>query len=91
MRTEHCHDPSRPFTTLNYGITTTPSREWAIVNSLAECPDAERRHGRRIPSVDRLLALDRAVSAQLTRPEVLAVVLYTGPMVPARPPPAASK
>ncbi len=39
------------------------------------------RFGRRIPDIDELMDLDVAQRAKLSRPEVIAVVLYTGPMV----------
>jgi hypothetical protein len=45
------------------------------------------RHGRRIPDVDELLRLPAAVKAGLRREEVIAVVLYSGPMVRGAPRP----
>ncbi len=39
------------------------------------------RFGRRIPNIDQLMTLTVAVKAGLRREEVIAVVLYTGPMV----------
>jgi len=38
-------------------------------------------HGRRIPNLDELMALPSREQAKLREEEVLAVVLYTGPMV----------
>jgi hypothetical protein len=38
--------------------------------------------GRRIPSLDQLLQLPLAIKSNLTRAEIISVVLYTGPMVP---------
>jgi hypothetical protein len=39
------------------------------------------RHGRRIPVVEQLLQLPATSKAKLSREEVIAVVLYSGPMV----------
>jgi hypothetical protein len=39
------------------------------------------RHGRRIPVIDELMVLPITMKAKLCREEVIAVVLYTGPMV----------
>jgi hypothetical protein len=41
------------------------------------------RFGRRIPDIDKLMRLPVSVQARLRRVEVIAVVLYTGPMVSA--------
>ena len=42
------------------------------------CP---RRNGRRIPKIDDLMQLPEAIKAGLRREELIAIVLYTGPMV----------
>jgi hypothetical protein len=88
MEAEHCSKAgcAIEFTTGNYGVTTTPSREWGIVLGLEECSLAERkdRSGnivRRIPTISDLKALALAVDAKLSDAEIIAVVLYTGPMV----------
>ena len=82
MTAEHTakgmHDVS--FTTSNYGVTTTPSAEWEHVAN-GTLPEDERRNGRRMPKVDDLMQLAQSVQCGLTRDEVVAVVLYTGPMV----------
>jgi hypothetical protein len=39
------------------------------------------RYGRRIPDIDQLMVLPITIKAKLCREEVIAVVLYTGPMV----------
>ena len=68
------------FTTRNYGITTTPKAEWAVVVK-GEKPCAQHMlHGRVVPSVDDRLQCAQARRAGLRREEVIAVVLYTGPM-----------
>lgn len=86
MRAEHCtkHGSALPFTTGNYRITTTPLNEWSYVvgdkqGVRAVCPDMTS--GRRLPSIDLLLQSPTATKAKLTRAEVIALVLYTGPMV----------
>ncbi len=89
------HD--REFTTTNYGLTTRPSVEWALVAKREGKSDAEFEalvaaegpwvglgagfHGRRIPDALAMMRLDAAALAKLTRQEVIAVILYTGPMV----------
>ena len=87
MRTEHCHGPlaHRAFTTINYRISTCPAREWAIVVDGAECGAEEMGYKRRKPEIGASLALPLSEAAGLKRPEVIAVVLYSGPMVSGRP------
>ena len=82
MENEHCssHDSDVPFTTNNYNITTTPKREWLIVVDSGESL-ADMRHGRRLQSVEDLMRLPDVRECGLSRSEVRAIVLYTGPMV----------
>ncbi len=82
METEHCDraGATYEFETLNYQIRTTPAREWRIVRGLEECPTDQMKN-RRIPKVEDLLALETAKMAKLKEAEVIAVLLYTGPMV----------
>ena len=86
MEKEHCNskDSLKEFKTGNYNITTWPMREWLFaVNRLLEGVDMG--HGRVVRDVDQLLEehnkLVSSEDAKLKRPEVIAVVLYTGPMV----------
>jgi hypothetical protein len=83
MRAEHCTKAgsTTPFTSLNYCVTTTPAKEWAYVVDRARCPIQDMDHDRRIPDIDELQQLQMAKDARLRRFEILAVVLYTGPMV----------
>ena len=83
MEAEHCSKAGSAweFTTSNYGITTKPQTEWRIVIGEMKCPDHQCGFGRRYQSVDSLLAIRPANDAKLIRVEVIAVVLYTGPMV----------
>ena len=83
MRLEHCakygHD--RPFTTTNYHITTTPEKEWAIVVGNPGAQPSDLSHGRRIRPLEELMQEDLVEEAELIEEEVVAVVLYTGPLV----------
>ncbi len=86
MQLEHCskHGCDTPFTTPNYKLTTTPRHEWDLVvhSGTTQGATAEEMKGnRRIPGIDDLLHSDAARKAKLTRHEVIALVLYTGPMV----------
>jgi hypothetical protein len=82
MSSEHCDlvGADDEFTALNYGVTTTPRHEWAIVihNTTAK---ADMRHNRKLTPIEDLLKTNEAKAAKISRPEVIAVVLYTGPMV----------
>ena len=82
MEAEHCRraDSHTVFKTSNYGIETTAANEWAITLHQQESL-ADMRHSRRLPSIAALLQSDEAKKAKLSEPEVIAVVLYTGPMV----------
>ena len=94
MRLEHCRPPvcDWTFTTTNYGVETDPRREWELVAGAAKggaggapAEDSDfGRDGRQLRSVDNLMQLDLTATAGLKREEVIAVVLYTGPMVPIR-------
>ncbi len=84
MEAEHCGNGAccrAVFRAPNYGIETTTSREWNIVVRGAMCPQHQLGHGRRIPDIAILECCDAAVAAGLRREEVIALVLYTGPMV----------
>ena len=83
MEAEHCSRSGahEMFETLNYQIRTTPAKEWKIVRGEEECPEDEKKFNRRIPKIEDLLALETAKEAKLKEPEIIAVLLYTGPMV----------
>jgi hypothetical protein len=84
MEAEHCSGKgcSHEFETLNYTkIKTSPKKEWGIVVDRIPCPQEDMKYSRRIPDIDSLLKLPLSKRANLTRHEVIAVVLYTGPMV----------
>jgi ankyrin repeat protein len=87
MMREHCERAGcdTEFTTSNYNITTTPKKEWLYVAGDASgqrvaCPAEFMNHGRTILALDELRGLDVAVRAKLNDEEILALVLYTGPM-----------
>jgi hypothetical protein len=80
MKAEHCErfGCCDPFTTTNYHVTTTPKIEWDIVVSF-DIAKADMRHGRRLQKIEDILEQNQ--NSHLTKEEVIAVVLYTGPMV----------
>jgi hypothetical protein len=86
MEAEHCNskDSLIVFTTGNYNINTWPLKEWLFAIK-CEFDPAHMDHGRVVRNVDQLMEehnkLVPSEGAKLTRPEVIAVVLYTGPMV----------
>ena len=82
MQAEHCAKAGCDvaFTTSNYSITTTPRQEWKFVVDM-DTAGADMRHDRRVVSLDELSNHDIAITAKLWRVELIAVVLYTGPMV----------
>jgi WD40 repeat protein len=80
MRQEHCERAGCDvqFTTGNYKITTTPREEWQYIVENVPCPDM--RHDRRLVPISELLQLDSSKIANLCEEEIIAIVLYTGPM-----------
>jgi hypothetical protein len=86
MKMEHCDDKGSHeyHVTSNYQIRTCPFDEWQITveYDLSKAASNEARaHNRRFIQIDLLKKMDVSVRAGLTQPEVIAVVLYTGPMV----------
>jgi hypothetical protein len=59
----------------------TSKREWAIVVDREPLKSGEDGGGRVIPNIDELMLLPMTVKANLLRIEIIALVLYTGPMV----------
>jgi hypothetical protein len=82
MRSEHCEETgcNLSFTTRNYGISTCPKKEWDIVVCGTAPRPEHMMHGRVLPNIEQKMISDVAIKARLRREEVIAVVLYTGPM-----------
>ena len=87
MRREHCQKPGwdKEFTTSNYSVTTTPKQEWQYIvgderGTLVPVPKAGRGHGRRLVPISELMLRPLAIQAKLIRAEVIAIVMYSGPM-----------
>ncbi len=67
------------FTTSNYGVTTTPEKEYNISTGQIECPaeDMVDKKGSRVRIIQRIEKLEQLVlsrRARLTADEILAVV-----------------
>jgi hypothetical protein len=84
MEQEHCQlaGADVEFTTRNYGIRTTPRKEWLYVVAdkphKPEPPADQLRHDRIIPDVAEKMKCQLAVDARLRKEEVIAICLYTG-------------
>ncbi len=81
MDAEHCCSPSgqTEFSTHNGGKTCSYD-EWQIVVN-GDQSKADKKSGRRIPCIQELVDLELSKTAKLDECEVIALVLYTGPMV----------
>jgi len=82
MEAEHTSMPAcdMPFTTRNYGITTTAQAEWDIVVRGNVPPPEHMLHGRVVARVEEKMQCAEARKAGLRMEEVVAVILYSGPM-----------
>jgi hypothetical protein len=82
MEAEHCSsgDSKIPFETKNYHINTFPAKEWAITVR-HDLTGADMKHGRKLVPIEEKMNEQIVGIAKLQRSEVIAVVLYTGPMV----------
>ena len=82
MKAEHCSKAGfdLEFTTPNYHFVTTSSQEWRIVVEGAACQPQNMGHGRVIRDLEESIKLGQT-QGNLQKEEVIAVVLYTGPMV----------
>ena len=83
MELEHCKKPGHDytFTTGNYQIKTTSSREYNIVMGKVLPGEQDMQHDRRIPKLEHLEKLETSKKANLKLVEIIMLVLYTGPMV----------
>jgi hypothetical protein len=81
MEAEHCfrNTSHKPFTTGNYKIETTSYNEWRITVH-NETDRADKRNKRILVDLEQLYDLDIRRSSGLSRIELIAIVLYTGPM-----------
>eukprot|EP00960_Hanusia_phi_P040771 754647-Hanusia_phi.AAC.1 len=83
MEEEHCRrrDSNLAFMTPNDPATTTPQDEWEAVTDPTERERLSVPCGlRRIRPIEELMQDERVIQAGLRKEEVLALVLYTGPM-----------
>jgi len=82
MKAEHCLKGGcdYEFTTGNYHVTTCAKKEWEITMGERTCPEEDTGHGRTLRSIEELEKQDLAKTAGLQRVEVIAIVLYTGPL-----------
>ena len=80
MRQEHCERAGCDveFTTGNYAITTTPKKEWQYIVDNAAGRDMG--NNRRLISISELFEKKASQDANLRKEEIIAIVLYTGPM-----------
>ena len=67
------------FTSSNYGLTTTPQKEYEISTGMRPCPeeDMKDKKGRRVRVIQRIEELKKlkmCQKARLTDDEILAVV-----------------
>jgi hypothetical protein len=82
MKAEHCSKQGSGFEfETSKKKKKTPQREWAIVVDREPLKSGEDGGGRTIPKIEELMLLPMTVKANLLRIEVIALVLYTGPMV----------
>jgi hypothetical protein len=86
MEMEHRTDKGcrEYFVTNNYKIRTCPYEEWRITvlhDIPTDMSPEATAHNRRFVPIAELMQVDVVIQAELTREEVIAVVLYTGPMV----------
>ena len=83
MKREHCGAPDSKvkFKTSNYDLITCPSEEWRVVENCDKMMEKKSAHNRVIPDYRELMKSDLAQRARLSDSEIIAVILYTGPMV----------
>jgi hypothetical protein len=79
------HSSKTEFDTVTYKITTNPALEWDIVVGSQQVPEEHQKNGRVIPKHQELLDEDKKkpphLRAGLIKEEIIAIILYSGPMV----------
>jgi hypothetical protein len=81
MEEEHCNrGGARVSFDIGKNRRTWPAKEWAITVR-GEHAIADLSRSRKLQQIEDLMKHDVVEQAKLTRCEVIAVVLYTGPMV----------
>ena len=88
MAAEHCSlgGCDHEFTTNDYKIKTTPQKEWMYIvgdenGQRQECPESDMGHGRHLILIHECFQERKVIRAGLNRAEVIALVMYSGPMV----------
>jgi hypothetical protein len=82
MQAEHCTKGGSDFEfETSKKKKKTSKREWAIVVDREPLNSGEGGGGRTIPNIEELMLLPMSVKANLLKIEIIALVLYTGPMV----------
>jgi hypothetical protein len=88
MAAEHCSlgGCDYEFTYTHLKETTTPRKEWLHVVSVNDglqtgCPQNNMNNGRRLLAIDECLKKPTAKRAGLNRAEIIALVMFTGPMI----------
>jgi hypothetical protein len=82
MQAEHCTKEGSDFEFETFKKKKkTSKREWAIVVDGVPLKPGEDGGGRKIPNIDDLKVHPMSVKANLLKIEIIALVLYTGPMV----------
>jgi hypothetical protein len=82
MKAEHCSKSGSDFEfETSKKKRKTSNREWAIVVDREPLRSGEDGGGRTIPDVDILMLIPMSVKANLLKIEIIALILYTGPMV----------
>jgi hypothetical protein len=88
MAAEHCSlgGYDHEFISINYRITTTPQKEWLYIvgnenGQRLECPESDMGHGRHLIFIHECMQEPKIIRAGLNRAEVIALVMYSGPMV----------
>jgi hypothetical protein len=88
MKREHCDEDNSdtPFKVGNYGGDRYPRQEWEFVVAPQQgqvYPDEKTGtsdHGRERKDLEDLMKLEKLVAARVTREELIALRLYTGPL-----------